>query len=178
MVAINVAQLLKSPIGTTRTLHVDEETDFSGQESVVTGDLQLVRTDRAILVKGTLKSDIQLTCSRCLKLFTCTVKLDIEEEYFPSIDIQTGAPMPKPEDPDAFTIDQQNILDLTEAIRQYGLLAIPMKPLCREDCAGLCPTCGANLNEVSCTCSQPAKDPRWSRLTESALATDETPGAE
>jgi uncharacterized protein len=49
-----------------------------------------------------------------------------------------------PEDePGAFTIDRNNILDLEEAVRQYSTLAIPMKPLCREDCPGLCPVCGA-----------------------------------
>ena len=64
-----------------------------------------------------------------------------------------------------FIIDEHHVLDLSEAVRQYALVVIPMKPVCREDCAGLCPGCGCNLNREQCNCpSQPA-DPRWLELT-------------
>jgi uncharacterized protein len=55
---------------------------------------------------------------------------------------------------------------LNEAIRQYALLARPVKPLCWEDCAGICQTCGQNLNQEPCSCPAPEIDPRWSKLTE------------
>ncbi len=74
--------------------------------------------------------------------------------FYPSIDILTGLPQGLPEEDasSSFTIDEHHILDTSEMIRQYCLLAIPMKPLCRVDCAGLCPDCGANLNENKCQC--------------------------
>ncbi len=124
-----------------------------------------MRTDRSILVKGRLHTKSELDCSRCLSLFSCPLTLNIEEEYFPTMDIITGAPVPLPDEPGCFTIDEHNILDLTEAIRQYMLLAIPMKPLCREDCAGLCPACGVNLNQAPCNCPPKPVDHRWSELT-------------
>ena len=60
------------------------------------------------------------------------------------------------------TIDQ--VLDLSEAVRQYALLALPMKPLCQEDCAGLCPQCGANLNGGSCSCGRDCISSPWAQL--------------
>jgi uncharacterized protein len=99
-----------------------------------------------------------------LKPFTQKIPLKIQEEFFPTIDIITGAKLPKPEDPGSFTLDEHHILDLTEAIRQYIITAMPMKPLCKEDCAGLCATCGKDLNKVKCSCTQEEIDPRWAEL--------------
>ena len=147
--------------------------DITGSNSLVQGEIELMRTARSILARGRLHTEVELTCSRCLSLFSCPLTLNIEEEYFPTIDVVTGASVPLPDEPDSFTIDEHNIIDLTEAIRQYALLAIPMKPLCREDCAGLCPTCGGNLNQSSCNCLPKPVDPRWSKLLELALADTE-----
>jgi len=152
-VQINVAQLLKAPIGTTRDYEVDEVTDIDGDGHLVKGKVQLTRTNRGILVKGTLNTEAKVTCSRCLNEFSCPLMLNIEEEYFPTIDVITGAPVTLPDEPGSFTIDERHILDLTEAIRQYAIMAVPMKPLCRRDCAGLCPTCGYDLNQGPCGCS-------------------------
>jgi uncharacterized protein len=63
-----------------------------------------------------------------------------------------------------FAIDDGREIDLSEAVRQYILLAMPMKPLCREDCAGLCPRCGCNRNIDSCDCSDSGVDPRFAVL--------------
>jgi uncharacterized protein len=93
------------------------------------------------------------------------LKINFEEEFLPTVDATSGMPLPPPDDAGAFTIDEQHILDLTEAVRQYSLMAIPIKALCREDCAGLCQTCGKNLNEGTCDCAAPDIDPRWAKLT-------------
>jgi uncharacterized protein len=164
LVEINVSQLLKSPLGTTRNYEVDEKINIGEDTPHVRGEVILLRTNRGILVTGRLETDIGLTCSRCLTPFRQPVTLEIEEEYFPTIDILTGSTLAVPEDePDPFVIDQNNILDLTEAIRQYSLLAVPMKPLCKKNCAGLCPTCGTNLNVKKCNCP-PVVDPRLEKL--------------
>ncbi len=173
MVQINVSQQLKSPIGSIRNYEVSEITEIADGNSLIQGEVRLIRADRSILAKCTLHTEIELTCSRCLSLFNCPLTLNIEEEYFPVTDIVTGAPLPLPDEPGCFTIDGHNILDLTEAIRQYALLAIPMKPLCREDCAGLCPTCGCNLNEAPCNCPPKPVDLRWSELSKLVLANNQ-----
>jgi uncharacterized protein len=165
MIQINVAQLLKEPVGSTRSYEVDDAVEIADDDRAVKGQVNLIRTNRSILVKGALNTEMELTCGRCLTEFTYPLSLEIEEEYFPTIDILTGAPVAPPDEPGAFTIDQNNILDLTEAIRQYTLLSIPMKPLCQEDCAGLCPTCGANLNKEQCQCPPQPVNPRWAKLT-------------
>jgi uncharacterized protein len=164
MIQINVAQLLKETVGSTRSYEVDDAVEIADGDRAVKGQVNLIGTNRSILVKGALNTKIEVTCSRCLAEFTYPLSLEIEEEYFPTIDILTGAPVAPPDEPGAFTIDQNNILDLTEAIRQYTLLSIPMKPLCQEGCAGLCPTCGTNLNKEQCQCPPQPVDPRWSFL--------------
>ncbi len=170
---INVSQQLKAPIGSIRTYKMSDVVDISGGNSLVRGEVRLMRTDRGILAKGTLNTEIELTCSRCLSLFSCPLTLNIEEEYLPTIDVVTGAPSPLPDEPGCFTIDERNTLDLTEAIRQYALLSTPMKPLCHKDCAGLCPSCGYNLNQAPCNCPPKPIDRRWSELSKLVLADSE-----
>ena len=164
---INVSLLLQESVGTTRDYQVSEVVDIAddGNGHLVQGELRLLRTHQSILVKGTLYTDIEFTCGRCLNLFSSPLTLNIEEEYIPTVDVVSGAPLPLPEDSVSFTIDEHHILDLTEAIRQHILLAIPIKPLCHEGCAGLCQTCGHNLNEGPCKCPVQEVDPRWLKLT-------------
>jgi len=166
---INVSQQLKSSIGSIRNYEVNEVVSIAGGDSLVEGKVTLVRTDRGILARATLHTEVGVTCSRCLSLFDCPLTLNIEEEYFPITDVVSGTSLSLPEEPGCFTIDERHVLDLTEAIRQYALLAIPMKPLCGEDCAGLCPTCGYNLNQGPCNCLPQQADPRRSKLNKLAL---------
>ena len=164
---INVSELLKAPIGTTQEHEINETVDVTGNssEKAVQGKVSLLRTDRCILVRGALHTEVELSCSRCLSLFSHSVTLNIEEEYLPTIDMVSGTPLPSPEEPAGFTIDEHQIIDLTEAVRQQTLLAIPIKPLCREDCAGLCQNCGHNLNLGPCDCLPQSIDPRWAKLS-------------
>jgi len=163
---INVSQLLREPIGSTREHQVNEVADIAGDGKgyLVQGDCSLLRTQRSILAKCALSTDVELICGRCLSLFRYPLTLNFEEEYSPTVDVFSGAPLPLPEETGVFSIDEHHILDLTEAVRQYTVLAIPMKPLCRKDCAGLCPSCGRNLNQGSCDCPTQSIDPRWSEL--------------
>ena len=164
---INVSQLLQESTGATRDYQINEIIDITSdnQNRPVNGECHLLRTQRSILVKCSFSTDMDLACSRCLNSFKHTLKLNFEEEYFPTVDVVTGAAMPLPEDAGNFTIDAHHVIDLTEATRQYTLLSIPMKPLCSSQCAGLCQKCGHNLNEGPCDCPKQEIDPRWSELT-------------
>ena len=134
---INVSQLLKEPIGSVRNYQVSGMVDIANNGGTpARGEVNLTRTNRSILVKSRLYLTIELTCARCLKPFGYPLTLDIEEEYFPVLDTG-GAPLAAPDEPCSFTIDEHQVLDLTEAARQYAVMAMPMKPLCHEDCAGL-----------------------------------------
>ncbi len=169
---INVSQQLKANIGNVREYGISESIDILGigVSSFVEGTVKLTRTNRGILVQGTLHTKVPVECSRCLKVFDYSLTVNIEEEYFPVIDVNSGAPVEIPDEAGGFTIDAHHILDLSEAIRQNALLAIPMKVLCRSDCAGLCQECGKNLNEGHCDCNMEQIDPRWSKLAKLASA--------
>lgn len=158
----NVAQLLQQPIGETERYPILDSPGGGG------GKVELMRTNRSILVTGHLEVSIRGQCVRCLEEFDQPLALDFQEEFFPVLDIATGQPLPPAEEPGAFTIDENHELDLGEAVRQYTLLAVPMKPVCRPDCRGLCPRCGANLNLGPCGCP-PSTDPRWAKLREITL---------
>jgi len=169
----NVAQLLKEPIGSLRDLEVESAgLDVDGiQTGSVRGKVKLMRTDRSILAQAKFKSSVKVDCSRCLRELDYPLAINLEEEYFPTIDVASGRPLPPPDEPGMFTIDENHILDLTEAVRQYLLLALPMKPLCRADCAGLCPVCGQDLNKKrACGCLAIQPDPRWAKLAQLASA--------
>jgi uncharacterized protein len=165
---MNVSQLLRDPIGSTRDIHIDETIDFlgDGQEHRLYGDCNLMLAEDSIFANCAVDTEIELTCSRCLGKFTQPLKIKFTEEFMPTIDIQTGADMPPPEEAGAFTIDERHILDLTEAIRQYAVMATPMIAVCKNNCAGLCPKCGKNLNEGKCNCPDDDIDPRWAKLAE------------
>ncbi len=171
---INVSQQLKSSIGEVRDYEPAGTINLDGDYITVQGKVRLTRTDRGILAKGVLHADTELTCGRCLSLFNHHFNLDIEEEVFPTTDVNTGAAISLPDEPGCFTIDENNILDLTDAVRQYLLMAIPIKPLCQRDCAGLCPICGANLNETVCGCPSEVVDPRWEKLRKLASTNGRT----
>jgi uncharacterized protein len=165
---MNVSQLLRDPIGSTRDYQIDTTIDITGdgKSHKIRGKCNLLRLQDSILVRCALNTEVELTCSRCLSKFRYPQKIKFEEEFLPTIDVLSGASLPEPEEPGAFTIDEQHILDLTEAVRQYSVLNIPIKALCKKDCAGLCPTCGKNLNEGKCRCPKDDSDPRWSKLAE------------
>ena len=100
--------------------------------------------------------------------------MTVEDEFFPVVAVGTGKWSSRPVDgEDCFYIDRNHILDLTETVRQSFVLSSPMKPVCGDDCAGICLTCGVNLNEGACTCDDSPRDRRWGSLLEIVSVSDE-----
>lgn len=167
-VRYNVSELLREPVGSTQEYEVDGSVlidDAGPREDRVIGHTTFLRTKDAVLVTAHLEGIQREACSRCLREMEVPVLLDIEEEFFASVDADTGADMPAPEDTEAFRIDAQHVLDLEEAVRQSWAAALPMQPLCHPDCRGLCPGCGQDLNQGDCGCPR-EEDERWSTLRE------------
>ncbi|MBI2304997.1 MAG: DUF177 domain-containing protein [Chloroflexi bacterium] len=150
----NVAHQLVQVVGATRLWKVEGKmpSPQGDGDASLSGEGDFLRTDRGILVRGTLQVAVTLQCSRCLEMFDTAVSFSIEEEFYARRNLTSGAALPPPDELEAFMIGEDNILDLGEAIRQYALMALPMNPVCREDCAGLCSVCGTNLNHGSCQC--------------------------
>jgi uncharacterized protein len=162
----NVSALHREPVGAVREYNVDSGVlvdEERPQHEQVAGHVSLLRTKEGVLVNAELKGTHHDQCSRCLREVGVPILMTIREEFFASVDATTGAPLPPPDDPDAFRIDDNHILDLEEAIRQAWTAALPMQPLCRPECAGLCPRCGHDLNLSACSC-RPEPDERWSGL--------------
>lgn len=165
----NVAQLLKSQTGAVRQYKIhDDITDLDPAItplSALDGEALMLKTVDGILVSGDLHTSVELSCSRCLDLFAMPVHINFQEEFRPSIDIVTGAKIPVAEGDEAETrIDIHHILDLNEVIRQNLVLSLPMFPICRSKCKGLCQKCGQNWNEGSCECTLDEIDPRLAVL--------------
>lgn len=133
---IDVAQLLKEPIGSTRSYEVDGAVDAQ-VEGVIRGRVKLIHTNRGVLVQCSLEAGVKLACSRCLETFQHCLAFMIEEEFLSIVNTDGGAVDSSGEESDELTIDDRNILDLGELIRQYTLLTLPMKPLCRPGCSGI-----------------------------------------
>jgi uncharacterized protein len=135
-VLINVAQLLKDPIGSSQG-HDISGTISEEVEGFVEGKAKLIHSSRGIFVQCKLNAEVKLICSRCLNTFLCPISFAAEEEFLPVSDVSGDLETSLPEQSEEFTIDNKNILDLSELIRQYTLLNLPMKPLCRLDCPGI-----------------------------------------
>jgi len=170
----NVAQLLKEPIGATRSFDVRATVlqDEAGiqQRTPLIGRIVMLRTSEGVLVEGNLDGAVVVECSRCLRPVTVPVTVALEEEFKPTVDVLRGAYLHVDEEDAALLIDEHHILDLAEVLRQALLLETPMQVLCRPDCAGFCQSCGQDLNEGPCDCPPADADPRWDQL--SALLQD------
>ena len=162
----NVATLLREPVGSTREYDIDDRVliDDTDEESRrVGGHATFLRVTDGVLVTAHLEGIEPEQCSRCLQNVDLPLDIDFEEEFFASVELETGTPLPPPEDPEAFRIDAHHMLELEEAVRQFWTTALPMQPLCRPDCRGLCARCGQDLNQGACACP-PEEDGRWGAL--------------
>ena len=134
--SIDVSQLLREPVGSSRSC------DIKGMlgddiDGCVEGTAEMIRTGRGVLVQCELNADIELICSRCLEAFSCPLDFAVAEEFVLVAYRSDDSSVSSAEEPEEFTIDDRNIVDLGELIRQYVLLNLPMKPLCRPDCPGM-----------------------------------------
>ena len=107
---------------------------------------------------GRIEGSIELPCRLCLD----EVDVEVDEDVHLLL-AETGAE--EADDPDVFLYDpNERMLDLRPAIRENWLLSAPAYVQCREDCKGLCPTCGTNLNETTCSCTTTKTESRWDAL--------------
>jgi uncharacterized protein len=117
-------------------------------------------TEGRLHLTGYLASRLRLECRRCLEGMTWPLEVDLDLWFDASLE-------PWDEADGVFGFDAgEATLDIARPLREEVLLALPEYPVCREDCRGLCPTCGRNLNENECDCTVEEIDPRWAVLRE------------
>lgn len=132
---------------------LDNDTDIASLE----GTLSLLRIAEGVWVKGTLDVGTDLQCVRCLAPVTKTLEIEFDERFeLPPIDVSNAEQV--------YAIDADHHIDLAPALRELVVVSTPMRVLCQTGCAGLCPTCGANLNQGACDCVVDDIDPRMASL--------------
>lgn len=147
----NVAGLLHGEIGAHRVYDLEDAgvdlPDDLRLAEPITGRVRLIRTNRGILAEAELRTALDMECVRCLRPVKVPLELLVTEEYLPTIDLPTGAPLPIETEPDLPRLTDHHELDLTTPVREAISLAEPIAPLDRPDCPGLCIVCGQPLDE-------------------------------
>jgi uncharacterized protein len=118
------------------------------------------RSGRGVVIRGTFDGDVALICSRCVEPF----RFRTEDRFDLYCEVELGARPGEERELDEDDLDvtylEEGRINTDHLLRENILLSLPVQPLCREDCRGLCPQCGANLNLGSCGCPTPREDPR------------------
>jgi uncharacterized protein len=161
---IDLANIAGTP-GAGGSFEISE--GFSPTEGVpavgpVTGEITVENAGSLLLVRGALRAVLRMACARCLSDTEQTVEVEVEEE-FASESAGPEVVTVDREEPQAAAISDY-VLDLHEFVRQQIMVNMPMAPLCRLGCRGLCPQCGQNLNLGRCGCQAEGSDGRWERL--------------
>ncbi len=179
---ISVAPLLKQPVGERTRHHVEERPIDPRDENAglldaditaVEADITAIHTDPGALLQGDIDATVAQQCVRCLRAIVSPVHTTFAEQYYATLHVDTGGPMPTAPR-DAKTIGSDFLIDLTPLIREEVILATPQAPLCRPECKGLCPICGVELDESRHEHDE-APDERWGPLRRLAgLRVDDT----
>ena len=151
------------------TVTGDPETlalDYQGLNKVikVSADVRIQKSGEEYFCQALVHAVVSTECSRCLTDFELAVKQDTDFIACSQLthDEKAGD---EPDDEDYVFFTGTDIqADISEIVRQAIILAVDLKPICSEDCLGLCQQCGINLNEESCNCVKETIDPRWEAL--------------
>ena len=158
---VNVVELLRWPGRTKEISVLVKASDFEFVDSRIVDEpveisIHLEGITNGVDVRGTARFTWNGECRRCLAPLSESVVVALDELYQPAV--SDGPP-----DPDAFDIENDQI-NLLPMVRENILLSVPLGPLCRVDCRGFCPNCGADLAQITCDCDNEVPDPRWSAL--------------
>jgi uncharacterized protein len=141
---LNVGFLIKSPIGTSRDFYFDYEKMRLGADVLLSkflGTARFDRTPQGLFLQAGFSGRLEIECVRCLEAFDQQIKSPLEELYAFDKRNVTDSNLLVPED---------GQIDLAPLFREVALLEVPINPICKPECKGLCPVCGENLNKVEC----------------------------
>jgi uncharacterized protein len=144
----------RTPIETTGKADLVEE--HHGKHKVI----------QDIRIKGRLATSLDLSCARCLESVKQDVKREFDLLYRPQGADAGRDEMSVTEAEAEISYYEGKGISLEDVVREQVLLAVPLKVTCRENCRGLCPHCGKNLNEATCACDVSLEEPRWAALKE------------
>jgi uncharacterized protein len=130
----------------------------------VVGSFEIRKMGQQILVRGSVRGEVLLTCARCLRNFTAKIREGVDIELRPVLDLERSE-QERELGSDDLDVEffRGDVLNVGHLVAEQIPLCIPMKPLCQDDCGGICPECGADRTLGTCVC-EPDTDPRWSVL--------------
>ncbi len=142
-----------------------EDDKFVSYDGPMRLSLMIEKIGNSVKVNGGISFEVKLICVRCLEPFSQKISpaIDIIYEPEPSGAMNKEAALTGKES-DTSYYRKNGVIELEDAIREFVLLSLPIKPVCVPDCSGLCPSCGKNLNQGSCSCRRHKIDPRFSKL--------------
>ncbi len=157
---VSVAEILGRPganrhISITQTISEIHVAMARLSAAPVHGDLTVESVVEGVLVTGPVSGEVVCRCARCLTEFETSVDVELCELF--------AGPGHLGEEEDVYRVAGEEI-DLEPMLRDELTLALPLKPLCRDDCKGLCARCGRELNRGACDCTDDEMDPRWAAL--------------
>ena len=140
---------------------IDEQVSLRAPANV---SVKVRLSGQELFVTGRLEAAAQVECDRCLKPVEVDVDSDFSLEYITGKDYESSQTAELGEEAMAISVFDGESIDVDEIVREQLLLAVPSRRLCRDDCKGICPECGTDLNSGSCNCKSNYVDPRWAAL--------------
>ncbi len=163
---LNVAQMRSARDHVDRTFPLSAfETDGGYRVAApVRLAFDIFKDDSRFRLVGGVVTTLELPCSRCLNAYPLPVDAHFDLRYVPQVQNAGEGEHEIAVDDLSTAYYQNDSIDLAQLMREQFYLALPMKPLCAEECRGLCPQCGMNLNAGSCSCAPMWEDPRLAGL--------------
>lgn len=182
MTSFNVSGLLREPPGVTREVRLRDHYVTLGPDVELAGpldaDLRLQRTNRGILMRGELRAPLRRTCARCTDPYVEEVRVGVSEEFLPSIDPTSGAPLDAAEGDEVVErVDEHHEISTDALFHDELALTEPMHPLCSADCPGLCSECGQRLGAGHERHVDDEIDPRLAALAALLREGDDAPAS-
>jgi uncharacterized protein len=140
---------------------VDERISLT-QPATVSGKVRLA--DNEVFVNGHVETRAQVECDRCLQPVKLPVNADFALEYITGSEYESSGVVELTEAEMSVSVFDGQAIDVDEIVKEQIVLAVPTRMLCREDCKGICPECGADRNKGDCNCTTNDIDPRWAAL--------------
>jgi uncharacterized protein len=159
---------LKKLLDKVNHIHFEEKPDAlelkqegTSFDTPIIADLTVFISGDKLVCQGKVKTQVNLECSRCLTVFS--YPLETKLDFF--LELKDGQLKVSSSDEEAeFSFPSTDEVEIDNLVREIILLALPLKPLCSEDCKGLCPVCGTDLNTSTCNCQKEKVGTRWEKL--------------
>ena len=141
---------------------LDDDRTRATKEIKIEG--QARRKGERVRLNGRLQAELEIACDRCLRGIPLAINDEFDVVYAPADEKTEAERIELQTDDLEWSVYEGDFINTNEVAREQLLLNLPTRALCKEDCKGLCPSCGADLNSEGCGCEQKTVDPRWEAL--------------